>query len=37
VVKNVIFIDRGYEKLEETLRTLGADIQRVEVHETELA
>ncbi len=36
VVKNVIFIDRGYEKLEETLRSLGGDIQRVEVHETEL-
>lgn len=36
VVKNVIFIDRGYEKLEETLRSIGADIQRVEVHETEM-
>ena len=36
VVKNVVFIDRGYERLEETLRSLGADIQRVEVHETEL-
>jgi len=37
VVKNVIFIDRGYERLEQTLTSLGADIKRVEVHETELA
>ncbi len=35
VVKNVIFIDRGYERLEQTLQSLGADIKRVEVHETE--
>jgi UDP-N-acetylglucosamine 1-carboxyvinyltransferase len=36
VVKNTIFIDRGYERLEETLQDLGADIKRVEVHESEL-
>jgi UDP-N-acetylglucosamine 1-carboxyvinyltransferase len=35
VVKNVIFIDRGYEKLEETLQSLGAAIKRVEVPESE--
>jgi len=35
IVKNVVFIDRGYEKLEQTLQSLGAEIKRVEVHETE--
>jgi UDP-N-acetylglucosamine 1-carboxyvinyltransferase len=29
VVRNVHFIDRGYERLEETLTSLGANIQRV--------
>lgn len=29
VVRNVHFIDRGYQQLEETLRSLGADIRRV--------
>jgi UDP-N-acetylglucosamine 1-carboxyvinyltransferase len=28
-VKNVHFIDRGYERFEQTLRALGADIERV--------
>ena len=28
-VSNVHFIDRGYEKLEERLKTLGADIERM--------
>jgi len=35
IVKNVVFIDRGYERLEETLTSLGADIKRVETHEAE--
>jgi UDP-N-acetylglucosamine 1-carboxyvinyltransferase len=29
VVKNVHFIDRGYEAFEDTLRSLGAKIERV--------
>lgn len=29
IVRNVHFIDRGYEQLESTLRTLGGDIHRV--------
>lgn len=29
VVRNIHFIDRGYERLEETLTALGANIQRV--------
>jgi len=29
-IGNINYIDRGYEKLEEKLRALGADIQRVE-------
>jgi UDP-N-acetylglucosamine 1-carboxyvinyltransferase len=29
VVRNVHFIDRGYERLEQTLTALGANIQRV--------
>ena len=28
-VRNIHFVDRGYEDLEGTLRTLGADIERV--------
>ena len=30
VISNIHYIDRGYEKLDEKLRALGADIQRVE-------
>lgn len=30
VIKNVHFIDRGYENLEENLRSLGASIERIE-------
>lgn len=33
VVKNVHFIDRGYERLEQTLRSLGASIERVREYE----
>ena len=29
VVRNIHFIDRGYERLEQTLTALGANIQRV--------
>lgn len=29
-VTNIVYIDRGYEKLDEKLRSLGADIRRVE-------
>lgn len=36
VVRNIHFIDRGYEKLEQTLRTLGADIERVDIVERTL-
>lgn len=36
-VKNVHFIDRGYEKLEERLTSLGADIERIEQHQWEEA
>ncbi|MEA2553943.1 MAG: UDP-N-acetylglucosamine 1-carboxyvinyltransferase [Fimbriimonadaceae bacterium] len=32
IVKNVHFIDRGYERLEETLTSLGATIKRVKVY-----
>ena len=31
IVDDIHHIDRGYEKLEESLRSLGADIERVEV------
>jgi UDP-N-acetylglucosamine 1-carboxyvinyltransferase len=31
VVRNIHFIDRGYEALEQTLRSLGASIERVDV------
>lgn len=30
IIRNIHFIDRGYENLEPTLRTLGANIERVE-------
>ena len=33
VISNVDYIDRGYEKLEESLRLLGADAERVELSE----
>ncbi len=36
VVKNVHFIDRGYERLEETLTALGASIERVGTYEAEV-
>ncbi len=29
VISNIHYIDRGYERLDEKLRTLGADIQRI--------
>lgn len=35
-IRNVHFIDRGYENLEQTLSGLGAIIERVEVDETAL-
>ena len=30
IVRNIHFIDRGYEHFEQKLRALGADIERVE-------
>ncbi len=33
-IRNIHFIDRGYESLEQTLRSLGAQIERVEIEET---
>ena len=33
LVRDVHFIDRGYEKMEERLRTLGADVRRITVKE----
>ena len=30
IIRSIIHIDRGYEKLDEKLRALGADIERVE-------
>jgi len=33
-IENLMHIDRGYEKLEEKLRNLGANIQRVNVSDT---
>ena len=36
VVKNVHFIDRGYERLEEILTALGASIERVGTYEAEV-
>lgn len=36
IVKNVHFIDRGYERLEETLQALGAKISRVDVDDTKV-
>lgn len=31
-ISNVFYIDRGYEKLEEKLKNLGADVKRIKVH-----
>jgi UDP-N-acetylglucosamine 1-carboxyvinyltransferase len=36
VIRNVHFIDRGYENLEASLRSLGANIERVDVGESDL-
>jgi UDP-N-acetylglucosamine 1-carboxyvinyltransferase len=33
VVRNIHFIDRGYERLDEILRSLGAQIERVDLEE----
>jgi UDP-N-acetylglucosamine 1-carboxyvinyltransferase len=33
IVRNIHFIDRGYERLEQTLRMLGADIERLKTSE----
>ena len=33
LVRDVHFIDRGYEKMEERLRMLGADIRRITAEE----
>jgi UDP-N-acetylglucosamine 1-carboxyvinyltransferase len=35
VVKNVHFIDRGYERFEQTLQDLGARVERLDQHEWE--
>lgn len=35
IIRNVHFIDRGYENLEETLQFLGASIERVDMGESE--
>jgi UDP-N-acetylglucosamine 1-carboxyvinyltransferase len=35
IIKNVHFIDRGYERFEQTLRSLGADVERLGEHEVE--
>jgi UDP-N-acetylglucosamine 1-carboxyvinyltransferase len=35
VVKNVHHIDRGYENFDENLRSLGADVERLETVEAE--
>jgi UDP-N-acetylglucosamine 1-carboxyvinyltransferase len=35
IVRNVHFIDRGYESLEQNLRSLGASVVRVEASEAE--
>jgi UDP-N-acetylglucosamine 1-carboxyvinyltransferase len=37
IVKNVHFIDRGYEDLEQSLRSVGADIERVATGSEETA
>ena len=29
-VRNIHFVDRGYERFEQKLRALGADIERIE-------
>jgi UDP-N-acetylglucosamine 1-carboxyvinyltransferase len=36
IVKNIHFIDRGYEAFEQTLRSLGARIDRVKIVESDL-
>ncbi len=36
VIRNVHFIDRGYENLEASLRSLGAVIERIDVGESDL-
>jgi UDP-N-acetylglucosamine 1-carboxyvinyltransferase len=35
-IRNIHFIDRGYENFEENLRLLGGRIERVAVHDTDL-
>lgn len=35
IIKNIHFIDRGYENLEENLRALGANVERIELEEFE--
>ncbi|MCC7433168.1 MAG: UDP-N-acetylglucosamine 1-carboxyvinyltransferase [Methanoregulaceae archaeon] len=37
VIRNVHFIDRGYENLEASLQNLGASIERVEIGESDLS
>ena len=32
-IKNIHFIDRGYEQFEETLRSLGANVKRVQIRD----
>lgn len=34
IVRNVHFIDRGYESIEDTLRTLGANVERITERDT---
>lgn len=36
-VKNIVYIDRGYQQFEQSLRSLGADIERMPVEEWEKA
>lgn len=36
LIRNIHFIDRGYEKFEQTLRELGADIERVDAEAVEV-
>jgi UDP-N-acetylglucosamine 1-carboxyvinyltransferase len=35
IVNRVYHLDRGYEKLEEKLRSVGADIERIKEEDTE--
>jgi UDP-N-acetylglucosamine 1-carboxyvinyltransferase len=37
VIKNVHYIDRGYEELEQRITSLGGNIERVPIHEWEAA